>query len=297
MDFTARLALQKPNSDPVTGDDVDIDILNANFDAIDAAISSTPCTSSTRPASPFQGQIILETDTGKAFIRLGASWVQIPTVNAAGTHIILSGVELNLTRSAANGTILYGQVTGDTFGRFLMNADGRMEFGPGNAARDTVLYRGGQSLLRTDDNFVAAGVLAGQSWESIRTTTSPTVQGTTEVVIQTLTFPAISGTPYMVTAMQNIQSSALNDLVRMRLKWQAGSTFTAAGSTKLLTTLPSTGGVANRGMAVTLNKVFTPNVSGNVTVGITFQREAGTADVISFGQVDRSENSIIVAGA
>ena len=73
MDSTARLALQKPNSDPVTGDPVDITVLNANFDKLDSAVSATPCTSDTRP-SPFTGQIIAETDTGDVLLWDGSSW-------------------------------------------------------------------------------------------------------------------------------------------------------------------------------------------------------------------------------
>lgn len=67
---TTRLALRKPDPNPVTGDFVDVAAdLNANSDKIDAAISSTICTSATRPGAPFDGQIIRETDTRRMYIR------------------------------------------------------------------------------------------------------------------------------------------------------------------------------------------------------------------------------------
>lgn len=66
-DFTNRLNLQKPaggSSGTIPGDDqADIDVLNDNADKIDAAIGARYVTSTTRPATPFDGQIIKETDT------------------------------------------------------------------------------------------------------------------------------------------------------------------------------------------------------------------------------------------
>jgi hypothetical protein len=57
---TARLALYKP---AVAGEIVDIALLNANMDKLDVSAGAVVCTSSTRPASPFDGMLIKETDT------------------------------------------------------------------------------------------------------------------------------------------------------------------------------------------------------------------------------------------
>jgi hypothetical protein len=48
-------------------------------------------------------------------------------------------------------------VEGDTFDRLRVRADGLLEWGPGNAARDTNLYRAAANTLKTDDAFVADG--------------------------------------------------------------------------------------------------------------------------------------------
>lgn len=61
---TTKLALSKPDGTDL----VDIAVLNGNFDKIDAASGATICTSSTRPASPFNGQLIFETDTLNALV-------------------------------------------------------------------------------------------------------------------------------------------------------------------------------------------------------------------------------------
>lgn len=168
MDSTSRLVLLKPNSHPVTGDFVDISVINGNMDKLDGVVSATPCTSGTRPGSPFQGQIILETDTGKVFVRSGSNWLQIPVVNSAGTHLIFSGLELNLTRAASTDTVLYGQVVGDSVGRLLIQASGRIEIGPGGAGgRDVNLYRGGTNILQTDDSLVVGGTITASAMRPV----------------------------------------------------------------------------------------------------------------------------------
>jgi hypothetical protein len=47
------------------------------------------CTSSTRPASPYEGQVIYETDTNNSYIYDSSAWVRY--VAAAGVPIWLNG--------------------------------------------------------------------------------------------------------------------------------------------------------------------------------------------------------------
>lgn len=56
---TTKLGLVKPAS----SDLVDISVINANYDKIDTTAGVTVCTSTTRPASPYAGQLVFETDT------------------------------------------------------------------------------------------------------------------------------------------------------------------------------------------------------------------------------------------
>lgn len=67
---TTRLLLTKPDPNPVTGDFVDVNVLNADFDKIDAAIGAFPCTSGTRPtgADRWDGRLIRETDTQRVLV-------------------------------------------------------------------------------------------------------------------------------------------------------------------------------------------------------------------------------------
>lgn len=67
---TSRLLLTKPDPNPVTGDFVDINVLNADFDRIDAAAGAFPCTSGTRPTGTdrWDGRLIRETDTRRTLV-------------------------------------------------------------------------------------------------------------------------------------------------------------------------------------------------------------------------------------
>ena len=67
---TTRLGLIKP----AYTDDVDIADINSNMDDIDDVIGAPVVTSTTRPGTPFAGQIIYESDTGNAQIWDGSAW-------------------------------------------------------------------------------------------------------------------------------------------------------------------------------------------------------------------------------
>lgn len=89
---TTKLALYLPGgglSGLITPDEqVDIDKINDNMKKIDAAIGFVVCTSGTRPATPFTGQSIIESDTRNTMYWSGARWVPLDTVpNAASPAI------------------------------------------------------------------------------------------------------------------------------------------------------------------------------------------------------------------
>lgn len=74
---------------------------------VDSRIGRTLCTSSTRPASPYTGQLILETDTGKSMIYNGTTWLI-----DAGRAVVTSS-----TRPAnpSKGTLIYETDTNNTY--------------------------------------------------------------------------------------------------------------------------------------------------------------------------------------
>jgi hypothetical protein len=95
----------------------------------------------------------------------GSSTPALTTVTFQSQVAFLAAVAFTatvLTLSGANATdsVLAANVTGDTFDRFRMRADGQMSWGDGTVARDTNLYRNGAGSLTTDGYFVMG---AGQS--------------------------------------------------------------------------------------------------------------------------------------
>lgn len=149
--LTTRLGLTKPAGT----ENLSRSIINTNWDAIDAAVSSTVCTSSTRPGSPFDGQVIKETDTGRAYIWMDSvsQWRQIPVASAD----MLSALGYALGSSTTNA--IYAKVSGDSQNRWMMDASGLMLWGSGSAAGDTNLYRSAANTLKTDDSFVVGGAM------------------------------------------------------------------------------------------------------------------------------------------
>jgi RNase P/RNase MRP subunit p29 len=125
---TTRLGLEKPDY----ADAADIAVLNQNFDDIDNAVGMRVVTSTTRPATPWNGQIIFETDTNFTLVwnSTGSTWKQIG--NAA---IVCT----SSTRPASplNGQLIYET---DTRNLLVYNTSGaawRMPiqyFRPANAA-------------------------------------------------------------------------------------------------------------------------------------------------------------------
>lgn len=64
----------------------------------------------------------------------------------------------------ATATMLSGVAPGDTFDRVRMREDGRIDWGPGNGARDTNLYRNAPGSLTTDGYFVCGAGQSNGSW-------------------------------------------------------------------------------------------------------------------------------------
>lgn len=113
---------------------------------------------------------------------------------------------------------------------------------------------------------------------------------TTETLLQSVTFTAVSSARYKITAVQSIQSTVAGDLIQMRIRWSAGTILSTSG-TELLTALPNAD-VVSKGQTQTLVATVT-NLSGQVTVGVTAVRNAGSGTVSSFGD-SRMTNTILV---
>lgn len=198
--LTTNLKLRKPEITDI--EVVEIDVAN-NFSIIDARIGFVICTSTSRPADPFPGLKILESDTGLPYIYLPVDgWFQMGVIPSA-------------TVAGAKG------------------------------------YKG-----------------------SATNTTNYSSTSSTETIITQLntTFTSEVGRRYAVEAnladinliYPNIFPFQPQGYVNLR--WAAGSTVTTSGT--LINTRPFT--LVNVNGAEYFFGIFSPEVAGNVTVGIGF---------------------------
>lgn len=99
-------------------------------------------------------------------------------------NIATSGT-LTGTGASSTAALVGGLVTADTFDRYRVQVGGKTEWGPGNGARDTNLYRSGVGLLATDHSLVLAaaggGVQVKEGSNATMGLTSAMVAGTVTV--------------------------------------------------------------------------------------------------------------------
>lgn len=143
-------------------------------------------------------------------------------VNASAEVIVERASELDNAYRAAK--------TADTNARLLVRADGFHNWGPGNAAQDTNLYRSAANNLKTDDNFEVAGgtLLVGArniTGELDRLKRAPvavflasTGVTTTETTILTAQWNAVTGDNIRVAVSGQSTSNGADRQLTIRLK-------------------------------------------------------------------------------
>lgn len=107
---TTKLGLRKPDRTDLIYVPTDLDGV---YDKIDAAVGDTICTTATRPAVPWSGQPIYETDTGAEAVWNGAAW-KYPTDPIA---VVTSGARpaSPITGSNAYETDTGNEIVWDAF--------------------------------------------------------------------------------------------------------------------------------------------------------------------------------------
>ena len=81
----------------------------SNYIASSRISQSGVCTSSTRPASPYEGQVIYETDTDRVLVWNASAWVapNSQTANPPGLELV-TGVGCSAGGTASNGVVTVG---------------------------------------------------------------------------------------------------------------------------------------------------------------------------------------------
>jgi hypothetical protein len=100
------------------------------------------CTSSTRPAGPFEGQVIYETDTDRVLVWNASAWVapNSQTSNPPGLELI-TGVGCSAGGTASNGVVTIGSAVSSvtvtnafsaSYDNYLINVSGVLPSTSGN---------------------------------------------------------------------------------------------------------------------------------------------------------------------
>lgn len=124
----------------------------------------------------------------------------------SGTHTV-SGVVTHtggdVFRGGATTTdVVTTDVTGDSNPRFVVNANGTLEWGSGSAATDVAWYRNSASTLRTDGNVEIGGNLTvtgvGSHMVARKTADTARSQTTTPAADPHLTFTLVANAVYVM---------------------------------------------------------------------------------------------------
>jgi len=158
---TPRVGFYMPADDGSEPINVATD-LNDNLERLDTAIGFVPTTSSSDPASMYDGMAAYETDTGRAKFRKGASiWTYLVTAGTSfmsdlllgagkrlgiGTNSPTTPIEIAVDDTALNPTVFRFRQTTDTYPRLQLDRDG-IKFGAGTTPTDIQIYRPGPNQL------------------------------------------------------------------------------------------------------------------------------------------------------
>lgn len=209
-----------------------------------------------------------------------------PTVNGGalsgtftGTPAFSGGLsttaQLTATGATAGQDVFRGLVSGDAQNRFTVDADGRMEWGSGSAAREVALYRSAADTLTTDDIFVVGGELWPSSLVRASRGNATDSQYETRATgdANARWFMQANGAQFWGSGAAgvdtNLYRSAANVLTTDD-SFEVGGNLTVTGTADAATTTTATGVTGATGWNPTIQALRV--TSGVSTVNITLNR-------------------------
>lgn len=102
------------------------------------------CTSTTRPTSPFNGQVIYETDSKQTLVWQGSAWVMLTDADTP------PGLQLVATKTVTNGTSLQ---LDDCFSSEFTNYKFAINFTSSSVASQGINFRLGNGSTFADTNY------------------------------------------------------------------------------------------------------------------------------------------------
>ncbi|MFK4187281.1 hypothetical protein ACI2L4_25210 [Streptomyces sparsogenes] len=191
---------------------------------------------------------------------IAGTFTGTPTFSGA---VVFSGAvnhtsTLTSTQSGATSNTFGALVSGDTFDRFRIMADGKHEWGPGSAARDVALYRDGVNVIATDGNVRSYRTSAASATFSSRLTGDVASRG-------------------LITADGSIWWGDGTNTTDVNLYRPAAGAIKTDGIFDSATTATTTGVTPTSGWTVTIQALRV--TSGVSTVNVTLNRSG--ADLTS----------------
>lgn len=126
----------------------------------------------------------------------------------------------------------------------------------------------------------------GQVLEQTRVTSSGSIT-TTETVVDSFTFTAVAGCNYRVSYESSGQSSVVNDLIKVQMRYKAGSTPDITGT--IFTSKILNADIAGKGALFSITKALPVLTPGPYVVVATMLRNSGSGNVVSFGSAEQED--------
>jgi hypothetical protein len=199
-------------------------------------------------------------------------------------------IVLTIVRSLANNALMGAGVNGDTWRRFLVLADGTLEWGPGSATRDTNLYRSAADILATDDELLVGKYIRWAGFKRVTAQFDKT--NTTLATVTGLSVSVEAGKTYAFEAVLHVTCAALGG---MKVAMSGTCTATAiiyhieamkgTGTTNDIaarhTALGGSSGIVNdTSYFVTIQGTITVNAAGTLLVQFAQNAASGTSSVL-----------------
>lgn len=165
---TTRLKLIKPTG----GDLIKILDLSTNFDTLDNSPGTYICTSTTRPAAPFEGQRIWEEDTKRGLVRVGAAWeiVSWPaSENSVTSDLITDGTgnwegQFSIVRTSGMTGLMSGFVRRKAAAAYSYTADAafiNLGVTPADAFTGTKVWAKPTAVIHTATTIQVPSIMSG----------------------------------------------------------------------------------------------------------------------------------------
>jgi len=162
------------------------------------------CTSSTRPASPFNGQVIYETDTKQTLVWQGSSWVMLTDADTPPSTVLIKTVSVGSGVTSVSVTDVFSS----TFDNYLItcvglnsNVDGyglkiKLNNTSGSTYYLAMMYMsvGSNTINGGSDNGASDGLFTGFSSSSSSTSFVTTMYNPYASAYTTMTFEAAGAT-------------------------------------------------------------------------------------------------------